>query len=86
MNKYKSVANGARFHGKILLKGIRRVVSGAAVTGLIGMSVCFFTMIPNEGGYVAVLNFFAAAVTLGIAVGGVYAIGGGKKNKGGFEK
>lgn len=81
-----SIADGIRFHGKILVKGLWRVSCGAGTAGLIGLAVYGFTTIANEDGYVAVVNFMVAALILGMAFTFMYALGGGKRKRGGFEK
>lgn len=83
---YRYVTRNVGSHGKIMAKGFVRVLSGAFIAGLIGLSVFCFRLIPTVDGYLAVLDFAAAAAALGAALAGMYAIGGGKKRKGGFEK
>ena len=82
MNQFKSIIS----HGKILMKGFLRMTCGAITAGLIGLAVYGFATIPSEGGYVAVLNFIAAATILSMAFTCMYAMGGGKKKRGGFER
>lgn len=82
MNEFKKIV----YHGKILMKGFLRMTCGAVVAGLIGLAAYGFATIPSEGGYVAVLNFMAACLLLGIAFAFMYAMGGGKKKRGGFER
>lgn len=66
-------------HGKILLRGLAKTLYGTAVSGLAGLAVYGFVMIPTEGGYVAVCEFIVAALTLGIAVRAMYVFGGRKR-------
>ena len=82
MNQFKSIIN----HGKILMKGFWRMTCGALTAGFVGLAVYGFATIPSEGGYVAVLNFICAALILVMALTIMYAMGGGKKKKGGFER
>lgn len=73
------------FHCLVMIRGFVKVLYGAAVSGLIGLAVYGFAMIPSEGGYTAVLDFVGAVATLCVAFGGMYAIGS-KKKKGGYER
>lgn len=68
-------------HGKILLRGLVKTLYGTAVSGLAGLAVYGFVMIPSEGGYAAVCEFMVAALTLGMAMGAMYAFGGRKQKK-----
>lgn len=71
---------------KILCKWLMRTLSGTAVSATIALAVYGYASIPGDGGYLAVCEFVLATATLGVALGFVYFIGGGKKKKGGFEK
>lgn len=82
MKEFKSIIN----HCKILMKGFWRMTCGALTAGFIGLAVYGFATIHSEGGYVAVLNFICAALILVMALTIMYAMGGGKKKKGGFER
>lgn len=73
------------YHCKVLVKGFGRVVYGAAVAGLFGFAVYGFTVIPAEGGYVAVCDFIASMATLVIALNGMYACGARRKKNGRFS-
>ena len=73
-------------HGKILLKGLKRTIYGAATAGLFGLAGYGFAMIPSEGGYIAVCEFLAAIATMCVGMTCVYHQGCPKKRKGGFEK
>lgn len=70
------------FHGLVLLRGLAKVLYGAAVAGLIGLAVYGFSAIPYEGGYVAVLDFIGAIATLTVALACMYAFGGRNMKKG----
>ena len=72
--------------GKILMKGMWRMICGAATTAMIGLSVYGFANIASEDGYVAVFDFIGAVVVLAMAIGFMFALGGGKKRRGGFER
>lgn len=85
MKDFRKAARIIGYHGKILLKGFVKVLYGTAVSGLIGLAVYGFAMIPSEGGYTAVLDFVGAVATLCVAFGGMYSIGCRKK-KGGYER
>ena len=85
MRDFKIAARAIGYHGKVMLKGFVKVLYGTAVSGLIGLAVYGFAMIPSEGGYTAVLDFVGAVATLCVAFGGMYAIGS-KKKKGGYER
>ena len=85
-NDFREVIKRIARHGKIMLRGIVKVVYGAVVVGMICAAVYGFTVIPAEGGYAAVLDFTTAAAILIAALVAVYSAGGGKRKKGGFEK
>ena len=70
------------YHCKIFLRGFVKVAYGAAVAGLLGLSVYGFFSIPSEGGYVAVCEFMAAMATLVVALTCMYAFGGRQKKSG----
>lgn len=82
MKEFKKII----YHGKILMKGFLRMTCGALTAGFVGLAVYGFATIPSEGGYVAVLNFICAALILCMAFTIMYAMGGGKRKKGGFER
>ena len=79
MNELKSAAITAWYHTKIMFRGFKRMVFGAATAGLIALSVYGFWMIPSEGGWTAVCEFIAATATAVVALSCVYAQGTGKK-------
>lgn len=78
---FKEVMRLMGFHCLVLLRGLVKVLYGAAVAGLIGMAVYGFSVIPYEDGYVAVCDFIAAIATLAVALTCTYAFGGRKKKK-----
>lgn len=86
MNDIKKATNEILRHGKILWKGLKRTVYGALTAGLFAMAGYGLTMIPTEGGYLAVCDFIGAIAILVVAVTCVYHQGGGKRKRGGFEK
>ena len=65
--------------GKILARGFVKTLWGAATAGLFAMAVYCLTMIPSEGGYVAVADFVGAMATLAVAFSGMYAQGMSRK-------
>lgn len=71
----KEVMQLIGFHCLVLLRGLVRVLYGAAVAGLIALAAKGFTMIPSEGGYVAVCDFIAAILTMTVALTCTYAFG-----------
>ena len=79
MKDFKSAANTIWHHTKVLLKGLKRTVFGAATAGLIGLAVYGFYMIPTEDGYVAVCDFIASIATMFVAMTCMYAMGAGMK-------
>lgn len=86
MTDFKSVANAVGYHGKVFIRGLVRTIYGAATSGLIGLAVYGLMMIPKEGGYTAVCEFVGALATICLAGSCIYANGGGKRRKGGFER
>ena len=86
MKEFKSAVNAIATHGKVLWKGFVRMMFGAATAGLIGLAVYGFIMIPSEGGWTAVCEFIAATATAFVALNCVYAMGGAKKRRGGYQK
>jgi quinol-cytochrome oxidoreductase complex cytochrome b subunit len=85
MKDFKSAAHRIGFHAMIMLRGFLKVLYGAVVAGLIGLSVYGFQAIPTEGGYAAVGDFVGAVAIMCVAFGGMYFIGC-KKKRGGYEK
>ena len=79
MNKFESVANAVWFHTKILFKGLKRVLFGAATAGLITFAGYGFYAIPSEGGWAAVSDFVTAIATMLVAILCVYTMGAGYK-------
>lgn len=82
----KIAAKTIAHHGKILWRGTKRTLYGAATAGLFGMASYGLVMIPSEGGYIAVCDFIGAIATIFVALVCVYHQGCGKKKRGGFEK
>ena len=81
MNKteYQRTMKKIALHGKILIRGFAKMIYGALAASLIAMACQCFAMIPGEGGYVAVLDFVGAVVTLAVAIFAVYVMGAGRK-------
>ena len=86
MRDFKSATNAIWYHTKVLFRGLKRVVYGAATAGLFGLAGYGFAMIPSEGGYIAVCEFLAAIATMCVGMTCVYHQGCPKRRKGGFEK
>lgn len=81
----KNVTKFIGYHGKIFLRGLIKVLYGAAVAGLIALAVYGFGAVPSEGGYIAVCDFIGSVATLGVAISCMYAFGGSKKKNGRFS-
>ena len=79
MKDFKSVAKTIWHYTKILWKGFKRTVYGAATAGLIALAVYGLCMIPSEDGYVAVCDFIASTATMVVALSCMYAQGAGYK-------
>lgn len=73
--KLNRVSQVARFKGMILFRGIVRALFGAISLGLIVSSACFMVTIANQDGYMAVLYFCLAYVTLATGISLIYSIG-----------
>ena len=63
-------------------KGLVRSLWGTAVVGAVGLAVYGYTVIPGEGGYVAVAEFIVSSCILCIATAGMYIMGGNTKKEG----
>ena len=74
------------YHGKILWRGFKRMLYGAATAGLFGIAIYGFIVIPKEVGYIAVCDCVGAIATMLTALACLYHQGCGKKRKGGYEK
>lgn len=84
--KFKIAAKRIGFHVLVILKGLAKVLYGALMTGITALAVYGFVAVPTEGGYAAVLDFVGAMACLTVALGGMYLIGGKKKNNGGKKR
>lgn len=80
--RFRKAVSRLAYHGKILLRGVAKTLYGTMVAGLVGLSVYGFVMIPTEGGYTAVCEFVVASLTLGMAIGAMYAFGGRCRKQG----
>lgn len=80
--KNRKAVSRAVYHSKILLRGLAKTLYGTSVSGLVGLAVYGFVMIPTEGGYAAVCEFVVASITLGIAISAMYSFGGRGRKKG----
>ena len=60
---------------KKALRGLLRMLAGAAIAGLFIIAIFGYASIPSEGGYVAVFTFVASTATLVVALSNMYLIG-----------
>ena len=72
--------------GKTMAKGVWRMICGSAAACTMIVAIWGFTTITREDGYTAVVNFVGAALVLALAFVFLYALGGGKRRRGGFER
>lgn len=79
MEGIKNAVEFASRHGKILLRGLIRMVYGALTAGLFALAVYGFTMITSEAGWTAVCEFIAATATAVVALSCMYAMGASRK-------
>lgn len=79
MKGIKSAVEFASCHGKILLRGLIRMVYGALTACLFALAIYGFTMITSEAGWTAVCEFIAATATAVVALSCMYAMGAGRK-------
>lgn len=75
----RRIVRAVRYHGIILITGFLRMVIGTGTAGAFAMAGYGFFKIPSEGGYIAVMAFLCAVLTLGFAVSSMYTMGGGKR-------
>lgn len=83
---FKSVIKSAVRHCKILFRGFTRMLYGTMTAITFAMAIYGFVMISHEGGWIAVCDFIGAIATTCVAVTCMYAQGGGKRKRGGYEK
>lgn len=69
-----------KFHAKVLWRGFCRTIYGAAIAGLIAMSVCGFFSVANGNGWMAVFKFSVACVLLVEGLCQMYSIGNNNKS------
>ena len=77
--KFKKLVRMIGFHGRVLIKGFTKALLGTLQVALVAFAVHWFTLIPSEEGYWAVLHFLLAACDLVIGIGGIYHMGTTKK-------
>lgn len=70
-----------RHHGRILFQGFTRMLFGTATAGCFAMAGYGFFTIPAEDGYIAVMAFLCAVLTLVMALSSMYIMGGGRKKR-----
>ena len=68
-----------KFHTKIAWRGFCRTLYGAAVAGLIAMSVYGFVSVTTEAGWAAVCDFIASCRAVIVSLSNMYLMGGRKK-------
>ena len=78
--------SGVRKNLGTLFRGAWRVLCGDTIAGLIGVAAYCFANVPSNGGYMAVMTFLSGAVFLAASLWSMWAIGGGKKRAGAYEK
>ena len=83
---FKSVFTAILRHGKILFRGFTRMLYGTMTAGAFAMAIYGFIMISYDGGWTAVCDFIGAIATMGCALVCMYAQGGGKRKRGGYER
>jgi hypothetical protein len=86
MKDFKSVTNTVLRHGKVLFRGFTRMLYGTMTAITFAIAIYGFVMVSHEGGWTAVCDFIGAIATTCVAVTCMYAQGGGKRKRGGFEK
>ena len=74
----KTIAK-VRFHTKIVVRGLLRMLYGASIAGLIGLSVFGFVCITRETGWAAVCDFVTSCATLFVAALNIYVMGRPRK-------
>ena len=84
MNKeqVKNVFAIIKSYSGILIRGMVRIIYGAAVAGMFAMSAYGFISISSEDGWAAVCDFIATLAMLVVAFANVYVIGGGACKRG----
>ena len=75
----KMAFENVKFHLRIMWRGFCRTVYGAAVAGLIAMSIYGLISVTTETGWIAVFDFIAACATMVVALANMYLMGGRKK-------
>ena len=78
----RKMVNSVAHHTRILFSGFKRTLLGALTAGLFAISIYGLLSIPNEDGYIAVMDFVAAIATLVVAVTCTYAQGTFRKTVG----
>lgn len=64
-----------KYHAGIMAKGFLLAVYCTLVAGLLFFAGLGFYVVTSEGGYSAVVDFFAACFLLAVALGSVYMLG-----------
>ena len=74
-NNFPKFLKQIGFHANVLLRGLARMLYGAAIAGLTAFAVYGFILIKSESGYAAVFDFIAAFAILILALGNAYLLG-----------
>ena len=74
----KTVAS-VRFHTRVVIRGLLRMLYGAVVAGLIGLAIFGFVCIGKEDGWAAVCDFITSCATLAVAALNIYVMGRPRK-------
>lgn len=73
---FKRMSRVIGYHFQILAKGFIKMLWGTMTAVAIGSAVYGFMMVPTEGGYVAVSDFLVSTLTMIVALGCMYIMGG----------
>lgn len=72
---FRLIYEEVKFHWNIIVRGIGRMLYGAIIAILLGVSIYGFAVTKDESGYIAVCDFIASVCTLVLAFCNVYAMG-----------
>ena len=77
---FKRMSRTIGNHFGILTKGLIKMLWGTITALLIGFAIYGYVQVSTESGYAAVSDFLVATLTMCVALGGMYLMGGnGKK-------
>ena len=80
-NSFKRMSRMIGYHFQILAKGFIKMLWGTMTAVAITCAVYGFMMIPTEGGYAAVSDFLVSTITMIVAFGCMYIMGGNCKKE-----